>query len=72
MNNATQSSLREILDYLHADEERHWMEAGQPKTGHIFHDIIKVTEWLDAAQKQKHATDTQHTAIARDGFARRT
>ncbi|HZM02202.1 MAG TPA: hypothetical protein VFC44_04185 [Candidatus Saccharimonadales bacterium] len=51
MDDKTRNSLREILNYLHADEEKHWMEADMPQTGHIFHDIIKVTEWLHAAQK---------------------
>ena len=51
MDNETKKSLREILDYLYADEEKDWMAAGTPEARHIFHDIIKVTEWLDAAQK---------------------
>jgi hypothetical protein len=53
--------LNRILDYLHADEERHWMEAGRPKIGHVFYDIIRVVEWLDStADIKNHALDTLH------------
>jgi hypothetical protein len=49
MDKATKNSLSEILDYLYADEEKHWREAGESESGHLFHDIMKVSEWLDAA-----------------------
>jgi hypothetical protein len=51
MDGTTYSSLLAILDYLYADEEKHWMESGEPETGHIFNDITKVTKWLNAARK---------------------
>jgi hypothetical protein len=52
MDDKTRASLRQIIDYLYADEERHWMEAEEPESGHIFHDITRVTEWLKlGAQK---------------------
>jgi hypothetical protein len=48
MDFKTIESLREILDYLHKDEKRHWEESGKPKDGHIYHDVLRVTEWLDS------------------------
>jgi hypothetical protein len=72
MDDETKNSLREIIGYLYADEERHWTELGKPEDGHIFHDISRVSGWLDtAAQEQNHASYTQHPTIAPDGFARR-
>jgi hypothetical protein len=49
MDDKTRESLSEIIDYLYADEDRHWMESDTPETGHIFHDIIRVTEWPNSA-----------------------
>ena len=48
MDIETIESLREILDYLRPDERKHWEEAGKPASGHIHHDITRVTAWLDA------------------------
>jgi hypothetical protein len=52
MDNKTQMRLRRIINYLYADEERHWQEAGEPNTNHIFHDIIRLAEWLDKAARK--------------------
>jgi hypothetical protein len=49
MDNKTRKSLRKIVSYLYAEEERHWMESEKPEAGHIFHDITRVTEWLNSA-----------------------
>jgi hypothetical protein len=49
MDDKTQNSLREVIDYLYADEEKDWMASGAPEAGHIFNDITRVTEWLDGA-----------------------
>jgi hypothetical protein len=54
MDNPTRRSLDEILDYLHTDEERHWLEAGRPDT-HIFQDIRKVEAWLDSLSHNDHS-----------------
>lgn len=48
MDAPTIESLREILDYLYADEKRSWQEAGEPEGGHIFNDIKRVVAWLDS------------------------
>jgi hypothetical protein len=52
MDNKTRKSLRQIIDYLYADEERHWMESDMPEAGHIFHDITRLTKWLDSAAQK--------------------
>jgi len=47
MNSETIESLRQILDYLHDDEERNWQEMEMPED-HIYNDIVRVTKWLDS------------------------
>jgi hypothetical protein len=72
MDDATLKSLREILDYLYADEEEHWMESDISETGHIFQHIIKVTEWLNsAAHHTIHETNTKHPRTAKDTLTRK-
>lgn len=48
MDFATIESLRQILDYLHDDEEKDWLASGAPEDGHIFCDIKRVIKWLDS------------------------
>jgi hypothetical protein len=48
MDTVTKISLREILNYVFKDEEEDWIASGRPNVGHIFNDIIRVTQWLDA------------------------
>ncbi len=52
MDFETIDSLRQILDYLRADAEKNWLGAGRPASDHIFHDILRVTAWLDAGGDQ--------------------
>lgn len=40
------ASLCEIVNYLHADERKHWEEAEKPAV-HIYHDVHRVAKWLD-------------------------
>ncbi len=47
MDFETIESLRNILDYLHDDEEKHWQETGKPDD-HVFTDLVRVTRWLDS------------------------
>ena len=47
MDKETQMSLHQIVEYLYADEEKHWEENNRPFR-HIFHDILRVSSWLDA------------------------
>jgi len=49
MDFETIESLRVILDYLYADEEKNWLEAGRPARDHIYHDIMRVAKWLDSS-----------------------
>jgi len=62
MDDKTKRSLEEIANYLFADEERHWLEAGRPARDHIFHDIMRVTGWLDANARKhnRHETNQKH------------
>jgi hypothetical protein len=48
MDKKTKASVQELVDYLYADEMRHWQESDRPAL-HIFHDITRVAEWLDKA-----------------------
>ncbi|MGA2175583.1 MAG: hypothetical protein ABSH38_11440 [Verrucomicrobiota bacterium] len=52
MDDKTLASLHEIINYLFADEEKNWLEAGRPARDHIFHDIMRITEWLDSAAQK--------------------
>lgn len=45
MDQETMHSLNEILSYLYADERKHWEELGQPEA-HIYHDVVRVADWL--------------------------
>ncbi len=45
MSKETQMSLHEIIEYLYADEEKHWQEENRP-ANHIFCDILRVDSWL--------------------------
>ena len=45
MDEATLHSLNEIVSYLYGDERKHWEELGQPEA-HIYHDVVKVADWL--------------------------
>lgn len=38
-------NLVRLLDYVEADEKKHWLEAGKPKA-HIYEDIRALREWL--------------------------
>ena len=62
MDDTTTHSLDEIINYLFADEEKNWFEAGRPPRDHIFHDIMRVTAWLDANARNSnpHATHQKH------------
>jgi hypothetical protein len=62
MDDKTKHGLDEIINYLFDDEERHWLEAGRPARGHIFHDIMEVTAWLDANARthNPHAPHQKH------------
>jgi hypothetical protein len=42
MEDKTKNSLRQIIDYLHDDEEKHWQASDTPEPDHIFHDFIRV------------------------------
>jgi hypothetical protein len=50
MNKETQFSLRQIINYLYGDEEKHWQEENRP-VRHIFRDILRVASWLDTAAR---------------------
>jgi len=50
LDGATARSLNEVLSYLYGDERKHWEELGQPEV-HIYHDVVKVADWL------KHTTE---------------
>ncbi|NOS71115.1 MAG: hypothetical protein HOP33_14440 [Verrucomicrobia bacterium] len=47
MNKETQTSLREIINYLYTDEEKHWQAEDRPDR-HIFCDIMRLASWLEA------------------------
>ena len=53
MDKQTYLSVEEIIDYLYQDEQRHFLEWDdeQSKHKHIFHDILKVSAWLDEVAK---------------------
>ena len=57
MDEKTKHSLEAIVDYLFADEERHWLEAGRPAR-HIFHDIMRLTAWLDECARPHNRHET--------------
>jgi hypothetical protein len=44
-------SIHRLVVYLWYDheEERHWLESDEPEA-HIFEDVKKVSDWLDAKQ----------------------
>jgi len=48
MNDETLCSLRNVLDYLQDNEQKHYDEcSSKERKNHIFNDIIKVRKWLD-------------------------
>lgn len=53
MDKETRGSLNEIINYLHADERRHWEELDKP-AHHIFHDIERVVDWLASTRDNNH------------------
>lgn len=52
MDRKVYASLRRVVNYLHADERKHWEESGNPKE-HIYYDIHRLAEWLDDNSREK-------------------
>jgi hypothetical protein len=47
MDIETMEALRQVVDYLWADEKRHYEEDNKP-AGHIFETVQKLATYLDA------------------------
>ena len=45
MNQKEYNALQRIVDYLYADEQKHWEESGKPKK-HIFLDVMTLNDIL--------------------------
>jgi hypothetical protein len=65
MDNNTRQSLvtmltylREVLNWINDDEERHWAEESLPESGHIYRDIHRVEQWLNLVRAK--STAMQH------------
>ncbi len=63
MEKDTVESVRRIINYLDAEERRHWEELDKPETDHIFLDMERVATWLKSADPDNHANQ-KHTTIA--------
>lgn len=50
MDKKTYASVLAILDYLMADEIKHYEEARRPKD-HIYHHIKQLADWADEVAK---------------------
>jgi len=50
MDEKTYRSLRRIVEYLYADEQRDFL-ASEDKKDHIFHDIMRVDGWTEEVAK---------------------
>lgn len=45
MDDITKAALREVVDYLYADEQKDW-EASERPDSHIFLDLKRLDDWL--------------------------
>jgi len=55
MDEPTYRSVLVILDYLVAEEERHWEECGKPKK-HIYIHLARLIQWADEVAKDYQET----------------
>lgn len=48
VDNDTLCSIRNMVEYLEHDEEKHYSECDEEeRKNHIYNDVLKVKEWLD-------------------------
>ena len=50
MDKETYNSLAVVLEYLLADERKHWQELGRPKD-HIYIHVRRLMAWADEVRK---------------------
>jgi DNA-binding response OmpR family regulator len=55
MDDETLGSLRQIIEYLWDDEQKSYQEDGEPSS-HIYHDLVRVNEWLARESKDNVLT----------------
>ena len=51
MQPETLKALRNVIDYLYTDEQKHYEEEGKP-TGHIFESLILAEAFISAREKE--------------------
>lgn len=49
VEDTTLCSIRQLVDYLHDEEERHYSECDESeRKNHIYNDVLTVKKWLDS------------------------